>query len=230
MSSRTIRVLVADDFDLIRQGVRRILDYEPDMELCGEAVDGREALALLKDTKPDILLLDMNMPLLSGIQVLEAMKEMEHGTRTIVLTVEDDSVKINDAIRLGADGYVLKESVGREVVRGIRAVMEGEQFMDNAVLSILFQDIRKEKKEEGCVLDRLTERELDILRFLADGRSNKEIGEQLFISEKTVKNYTTKIFRKLEVTDRVKATLLAIGNGIHEYYRARECAREEGTR
>lgn len=209
-----IKVLVADDFDLIRQGVKRIIDFEEDIEVVGEATDGEQVLSLMAKHHPDVLLLDMNMPLKNGLEVLKILKEKELITKIIILTVENDYKIIKEAIQIGADGYVLKESVGKEVVKAIYTVMNGDNFIDQSLVTLLFQDLNQQNNQEKSKLDTLTKRELEILYHISNGLSNKEIGDKLFISEKTVKNYITKLFRKIDVSDRVKATIFAIENGI----------------
>ncbi len=212
-----IKIIVADDFDLIREGVKRIIDYEDDIEVVGEAVDGEQVLILVEKLKPDVLLLDMNMPKKSGLQVLKALKEKDIQIKTIILTVENDYNIIKEAINIGADGYVLKESVGKEVVKAIYAVVNDDKYIDQSLISLLFNDINQKPQKKEEVLDELSTREVEILFYISKGLSNKEISDKLYISEKTVKNYATKVFRKINVTDRVKATIFAIEHHIERY-------------
>lgn len=214
MGQQVIKVIVADDFDLIRQGVKRIIDFEDNIEVIGEATDGEQVLVLMEKHHPDVLLLDMNMPLKNGLEVLKILKEKDTKSKVIILTVENDYKIIKEAIQIGADGYVLKESVGKEVVKAIYTVMNGDNFIDQSLIALFFYDLNKQVCEEKSKLDTLTKREFEILYHISNGLSNKEIGDKLFISEKTVKNYITKIFRKIDVSDRVKATIFAIENGV----------------
>lgn len=217
MKQAVIKVLVADDFDLIREGVKRIIGFEEEIEIVGEATDGDQVLSLMAINQPDVLLLDMNMPIKDGLTVLKSLKASGCSTKVIILTVENDYNVIKEAIHIGADGYVLKESVGKEVVKAIYAVARGDKYIDQSLVSLLFQDLGKNSHKEESQLDQLTKRELEILYHLSKGFSNKEIGDILFISEKTVKNYVSKIFRKINVSDRVRATIFAMENHIERY-------------
>lgn len=219
MKPAVISVLVADDFDLIRQGVKRIIEFEEGIEIIGEATDGDQVLALMEMSQPDVLLLDMNMPVKDGLEVLKILKGNGYKTKIIILTVENDYNVIKEAIQIGADGYVLKESVGKEVVKAIYTVASGDKYIDQSLVSLFFHDLSKNAHKKGSLIDDLTKRELEILYYLSKGFSNKEIGERLFISEKTVKNYASKIFRKINVSDRVKATIYAIENHIERTFK-----------
>ncbi|CCJ34430.1 response regulator [Caloramator australicus] len=213
-----IKVLIADDHELIRRGLERIISFEEDIEVVGEARDGREVLDILKSKAVDVLLLDINMPIINGIDVLKIVKKDFNNVRVILLTVENQNTIIKKAIEIGADGYILKDSAGSEIVEAIRRVYSGENYIDKSLMSILFEDIKSKGKRTN-ILDSLTKREREILYLISQGLSNKEIGERLFLSEKTVKNYTTNIFSKLDVRDRVQAAIIAIENHIEEYFR-----------
>lgn len=219
MKETMIKVFVADDFDLIREGVKRIIEFEEDIDIIGEATDGDQVLDFMKRYQPDVLLLDMNMPIKDGLEVLKVIKEKGYKTKVIILTVENDYKVIKEAIHIGADGYVLKESVGKEVVKAIYTVARGDKYIDQSLVALFFQDLGKNSHKEGSVIESLTKRELEILYYLSKGYSNKEIGDTLFISEKTVKNYVSKIFRKINVSDRVNATIYAIKNHIERYFK-----------
>jgi len=213
-----IKVLIADDHELIRRGLERIISFEEDLEVVGEARDGREVLDILKSKAVDVLLLDINMPIINGIDVLKVVKRDFNALKVILLTVENQNTIIKKAIEIGADGYILKDSAGSEIVEAIRRVYSGENYIDKSLMSILFEDIKSKGKRTN-ILDSLTKREREILYLISQGLSNKEIGERLFLSEKTVKNYTTNIFSKLDVRDRVQAAIIAIENHIEEYFR-----------
>lgn len=221
MKNEVIKILVADDHDLIREGLKRILSFEKDMEVVAEAENGEKALRLIKLHEPDVVLLDCNMPLMSGIEVLERIKQHENSTKIIMLTVENDRKTIHTAIDIGADGYMLKDSAGTEIVNAIRIVDKGEKYIDKSLVSLLFSDLKNKDKKTASVLDKLSKREIEVLIKISKGLSNKEIGEQLFLSEKTIKNYATNLFRKINVEDRVQATILAIQNNIDEYYKTK---------
>jgi len=218
MKNEMIRILIADDHDIIRQGLKRIISFEDDMLIALEAQNGHEALELLKQKEVDIVILDCNMPIVNGIQVLKSIKEHGDKIKVIMLTVENDRKTIHTAIDVGADGYILKDSAGTEIVNAIRIVNNGDKYIDKSLVALLFSDIKINEKKQSSVLDELSKREIEVLLKISKGLSNKEIGEQLFISEKTVKNYTTNIFRKINVGDRVHATILALENNIEEYY------------
>jgi two-component system, NarL family, response regulator DegU len=221
MNSGQIKILIADDHSLIREGLKRIISFEENLTVIGEAENGEMVMLPIKQNKPDVMLLDMNMPLMSGIEVLKKIKELSNDIKVIMLTVENDSSIIHEAIDMGADGYMLKDSAGTEIVNAIRTVYKGEKYIDKSLVSLLFSGIRNSSKKTSCVLDVLSKREVEVLMKISEGFSNKEIGEQLYLSEKTVKNYATSIFRKLQVNDRVQATITAIQNKIESYYRLR---------
>jgi two-component system, NarL family, response regulator DegU len=221
MNSGQIKILIADDHSIIREGLKRIISFEENLTVIGEAENGERVMLPIKQNKPDVMLLDMNMPLMSGIEVLRRVKEQNNDIKVIMLTVENDSRIIHEAIDIGADGYMLKDSAGAEIVSAIRTVYKGEKYIDKSLVSLLFSDIRNKSKKASNVLDILSKREVEVLMKISEGFSNKEIGEQLYLSEKTVKNYATSVFRKLEVNDRVQATITAIQNNIESYYRLR---------
>ena len=219
METEVIRVLIADDHALIRQGLKTLISYEKDMVLVGEAENGEKVLDMLKLYEPNVVLLDLNMPLISGIEVLEQAKKIDKAVKVIILTVENDRRIIHEAINSGADGYVLKDSAGTEIVDAIRVVNKGEKYIDKSLVSILFSDIKNENIRTNSILDSLSKRELEVLLKISRGASNKEIGEQLFLSDKTVKNYATNLFRKLSTVDRVHATIIAFQANIEDYYK-----------
>jgi len=218
MKNEMISILIADDHDIIRQGLKRILSFEEDMFIALEAKNGQEALELLKQKEVDIVLLDCNMPLMNGIQVLKSIREQGDKIKVIMLTVENDRKTIHTAIDVGADGYILKDSAGTEIVNAIRLVYKGEKYIDKTLVSLLFSGIKIDEKKAPSILDELSKREVEVLIKISKGLSNKEIGEQLYLSEKTIKNYTTNIFRKINVNDRVHATIIALENNIEQYY------------
>lgn len=221
MKKERIKILIADDHDIIRQGLKRIIGFEQDMEISAEAENGEKALKLIKIHQPDVVLLDCNMPLMSGIEVLKSIKIQDEKAKVIMLTIENDRNIIHSAIDIGADGYMLKDSAGTEIVNAIRMVNMGEKYIDKSLVSLLFSDIKSKDKKAICILDSLSNREIDVLIKISKGLSNKEIGEQLYLSEKTIKNYATNLFRKINVQDRVQATILAIHNNIDEYYKTK---------
>ncbi|MFA9399263.1 MAG: response regulator [Clostridiaceae bacterium] len=218
MENDQIKVFIADDHSLIREGLRRIVSYEEDIIVVGEAKNGEEALEKLKNENANVLLLDFNMPGINGLEVLKKVKKENKLVSVIMITIEDDMKTIHNAIDNGADGYMLKDSLGEEIVEAIRTVYKNGKYIDKSLVPLLFQDIKNEKDDRISVLDNLSKRELDVFLNISKGFSNKEIGAKLFISEKTVKNYATNIFRKINVYDRVHATIFAIENKLELYY------------
>lgn len=221
MKKELIKLLIVDDHDLIRQGLRRIIGFEETLSIIGEAENGEIALKMINTHKPDVVLLDLNMPYMNGIEVLEILKKEKETSKVILLTVEQDRKTVHKAIEIGADGYVLKDSSGTEIVNAIKTVYSGEKYIDKALVSLLFSDIKRKDIKESSILDSLSKREIEVLIKISTGLNNKKIGEQLYLSEKTIKNYATNLFRKLNVKDRVQATILAIENNIKEYYKIR---------
>lgn len=217
MIDSNIKVLIADDHDLIRQGLKTILNYEADISVIGEASNGKEALYMIETHKPDVLLIDINMPLMSGLEVLKVIKDQKLSVKVLLLTVESDKKTILDAIEIGADGYILKGSSTQELIDGIRRVFNDENYIDKSLVSMLFKKVTtKEVRNE--VLDALGKRDLEILYYISKGYSNKEIGDMMFLSEKTIKNNATRIFKIIDVKDRVHATIYALEHKIAELY------------
>ena len=218
MRKEAIKILIADDHDLIRQGLKRIISFEENIIIVGEAENGEKVLNMLKICEPDVILLDMKMPLMDGLEVLKRAKEGSKTIKIIMLTVENDRTFILDAIDKGADGYVLKDSAGTEIVDAIKTVYGGEKYIDKSLVSILFSGFKSKAKKEQSILDSLTKREIEVLLYISKGLSNKDIGERLFLSEKTVKNYATNLFKKIKAHDRVQATIFALEHHIQRYY------------
>ncbi len=216
-----IRILIADDHQLLREGIRNFLSLEPDFEIVGEAANGEEAIARTIELRPDVLLLDINMPKASGIEVASRLKESCPEVRILALTIHDDQNYMMNMIQSGAAGYLLKDVEPSMMVQAVRRVYAGESYVEPSLTKKLFQGItnREEKKvapaapgiTEG---ERLSTREIEVLRLIGKGMSNAEIARTLYLSEKTVKNHLTNIFRKIDVTDRTQAVLYAIKHKI----------------
>jgi len=218
MRAKEIRIVIADDHDLIRQGLRTIIGLEEDLKILREVENGKLLLEVLKIHEADVVLLDVNMPIINGLEGLKRIKETYPTVRVIMLTIEKFDSTIRKAIDIGADGYVLKDSAGTEIVEAIRTVYNGEKYIDKSLVTMLFNQMTMKDEVKTSALDDLSRRELEVLREIARGHGNRKIGENLFISEKTVKNYATNVFRKLEVEDRVQATIFAIENDVEAYY------------
>lgn len=221
MVKNKISVVVVDDHDLIREGLNRIISFEDDLIISGQFKNGEELINNIKENIPDVILLDINMPLKNGIETLKILKELYPYIKIVMLTVENDKKTIMESIDIGADAYILKESAGSEIVTAIRNVYLGEKYIDKSLIKAMFLDIKSEaifRNKEIESLKLLTSRELTILYEISKGLKNKEIAVKLFLSEKTVKNYITSIFKKIEVEDRVQATIYAIRNNIEDFY------------
>ncbi len=208
--SETIRIVVVDDHPLFRDGVATILQNEEDMEVVGQGASADEAVRLAGDLMPDAILLDIDMPG-NGLQAARSITEAYPVIRIIMLTVSETEENLLGAMKAGAKAYILKGVAGRELLRIVRLVLAGESYVPPALAASLLTELGKPggQKRAADLRDELTPREIEILELLAKGMSNKEIGEKLFLSEKTVKHYVTNILQKLQVHNRVEAALLA---------------------
>ncbi len=211
-----IRVLIADDHLLFREGVRRLLDATPDIEVVGEAGTGDEAVRLVEELTPDVVLLDVVMPQQSGIEAARVLKRTSPRTRVIVLTVHGDDEFLFEAIKAGAMGYLLKDVTPDELIRAIRVVHQGEGLLAPAMAAKVFREFARtiEIRDLTAVLTPLTQREGEILQQVAAGLANKEIAHRLGISERTVKNHLSNIMEKLHVNSRTQAAVYAIRSGM----------------
>lgn len=211
-----INVVLADDHPLLLEGLRKILEMESDINVVGIAKDGLEAVQMVKEHKPQVLLLDINMPKLDGIEACLEIKEKAPETKIIALTVCDEEDKVLQILRVGAKGYFLKDVEPERLVDAVRNVMKGHSFIHPKVADKVLNQFTgmAEKKEKGLPEHSLTMRELEIIKKITEGLTNKEIAETLFISEKTVKNHITNILKKLDLRDRTQAALWAIKHKI----------------
>ncbi len=216
-----IRILIADDYQLLRQGIRNFLALEPDFDIIGEAVDGEDAVAKTQALLPDVLLLDINMPKLTGIEVAGKLKQLCPTVRVMALTIHDDENYMMKMIQSGAAGYLLKDVEPSVMVQAIRRIYAGESFVEPSLTKKLFHGITSREEIRPSLpahppqeIDRLSAREIEVLQLIGRGMSNAEIARELFLSEKTVKNHLTNIFRKIQVTDRTQAVLYAIKHKI----------------
>ena len=215
MTDKLIRVMIADDYEIIREGIKRVLEYEDNIKVIAESVDGNDVMSQVKLLKPDVLLLDMSMPGYSGLEILKLIREASIEIRVIMLTIERGADIINAAIEAGADGYVVKESTTAEIVEAIYTVFDGKKYLDKSLVDLIFNHYKQTEKES--VFSELSSRELEILYWISKGHSNKEIASELFLSEKTIKNNLTRMFKKLDVKDRVHAAVLAVTHHIDDY-------------
>lgn len=212
-----INVMLADDHVLIREGIKQLLEFDGSMKVIAEASDGIECLEKLKNVKPDILLLDINMPNMNGIDVLKELKEKNDPLKVLILTVHSEVEYLVKAVDIGANGYILKDSGSAELKQAINAVIdEGSYIQPNLIPALNSRLINRGMDKEK--LASLTKREVEILTQVACGMFNKEIAVNLNISERTVKNHISNIFKKIDASDRTQAAVFAIRNNIVNLY------------
>ena len=216
MHSDAIKVMIVDDHELIREGISKILDMENDIEIVFKARSGIEALEVLKEVNPDVILLDINMSELNGIETLKKIKASGSKTKIIMLTVYDDVEYISQSVNLGANGYVLKDSDSDTLIKTIKIVNEGGSYIQPTLATQLIKHMTNEKKNtnDKKLLELLTRRELIVMKEISSGLNNKSISKKLNISEKTVKNHVSSILKKLELQDRTQVAIYAIKNKI----------------
>jgi DNA-binding NarL/FixJ family response regulator len=215
--SQTIRVLIADDHPLVRGGLRSLLESVDDLEVCGEATTGEEAVELARSASPDVVVMDLNMPDLGGIEATRRIVETADDVHVLVMTMHEDDEAVFAALRAGAHGYVLKGALQDETLRAIRAVANGEAILGPTIAARLQRYLTSPPTADPTdAFPQLTERELDVLELLAGRRTNAEIAATLFLSQKTVRNYVSGILAKLKVADRAEARLVARAAGIGE--------------
>ena len=212
-----INVMLADDHVLIREGIKQLLEFDGSMKVIAEASDGIECLEKLKNVKPDILLLDINMPNMNGIDVLKELKEKNDPLKVLILTVHSEVEYLVKAVDIGANGYILKDSGSAELKQAINAVIdEGSYIQPNLIPALNSRLINRDMDKEKLVS--LTKREVEILTQVACGMFNKEIAVNLNIRERTVKNHISNIFKKIDASDRTQAAVFAIRNNIVNLY------------
>lgn len=231
-SNHKIKILLADDHQLFREGLKRILNMEDDLEVIGECGDGIQVLEFCNHTIPEIVLMDINMPTENGVVATERLKNMFPDVKVIILSIHDDESYVFETLRKGATGYLLKDMEAEALINAIRSVVQGHAYIHPKVTGKLINQLRRmtylddmgivsgaaAAQEPGVKFiagdeSPLTRREAEVLRLMAEGKSNKLIGEFLFISEKTVKNHVSSILQKMEVDDRTQAVIHSIKFG-----------------
>ncbi|MFZ5879268.1 MAG: response regulator [Chloroflexota bacterium] len=210
-----IRVLICDDQDLVCEGLRAILEASSEIQVAGVAHDGAEAVELVAKSQPDVVLMDLKMPIMNGLQATQAIRQNHPQVKVLVLTTYDADEWVFDAIRSGAAGYLLKNTPREALVRAIKDTVEGKTPVDSAVAGKLFSRVASNTPApESSIFNDLSERDLDILRLVARGLSNADIAQRLFLTEGTVRNYVSQVLMKLGVTDRTQAAVIALRHGL----------------
>jgi NarL family two-component system response regulator LiaR len=207
-------VLICDDHAVVRQGLATFLDLQDDIEIAGEAADGEDAVAKAASLKPDVVLIDLVMPRLDGIEAIRRIRAVDPDAKIIVLTSYTDDDKIFAAIRAGASGYLMKDVSPQDLAKAIRMARDGEPLLSPDVARRLMDHVSHPAPPGSAALARLTAREVEVLRLIARGLANKEIARELVLSEKTVKTHVSNLLQKLDLSDRTQAALFAVRNGL----------------
>ena len=207
-----IRVLLADDHIMVREGTRRILEREPDLEVVGEAGDGRETIDLVAETHPDVVVMDISMPVMNGIEATKGIKHLLPQTAVLVLTAYDDDEYVFAILEAGAAGYLLKNARGSELIDAVRRIAAGEAVLHPSIAQKVLRRVTHRNHETQ--VDALTEREHEVLTLAAKGLSNREIAAQLIVSPRTVQAHMANIFGKLQVGSRTEAVMTALRRGL----------------
>lgn len=208
-----INIMLVDDHNLIREGIKQLLEFNNDMKVVAEYSNGQECILHIDDYPIDLLLLDINMPILNGIETLAQLRKLKNNVKVLFLTVHNEVEYILKGSELGANGYILKDAGFDELKTAIYTIINGEQYIQPKLIPALNNYLVK-KDNDKEIIDSLTKRELEVLKLLAVGSFNKDIAESLGISERTVKNHISNIFKKISVSDRTQAAVFAIKNNI----------------
>lgn len=208
-----IRVMIADDHKMVREGLKNLIEFDENIRVVDESNDGSECIAKLNIIRPDVLLLDINMPEMNGIEVLEILVKKKSRPKILILTLHNEIEYLLKAVDMGVDGYILKDSDSHELIRAINCVYYGERFIQPSLIpflnsKLIARDIDREK------INSLSNREIEVLKLVALGLFNKDIGDKLCISERTVKNHLSNIFKKIDCVDRTQAAVFCIRNGL----------------
>lgn len=226
MEMTQTRIAIVDDHELFREGLKRIFDLEDEFKVVAEGRTGREAIRIAGEQKPEILIMDINMPDMNGIEATKQLSLLSPETRVLILSIHDDESYITHALEAGASGFLLKEVASTELISAVRAVARDGAYLHPKVTTNVLKEYRRllqfkgdqagrgvESRTDDPVYQLLSRREVEVLHLLADGRSNRDISDMLFISEKTVKNHVSSVLRKMDVNDRTQAVVDAIRRG-----------------
>lgn len=209
-----MKVMIADDHGIVRSGITLLLERQPDIDVIGEASDGAEALTMAIEHRPDVAVLDISMPKLTGLQAAREIKQQAPEVNVLLLSMHDDESYLYEALRVGAGGYVLKRAADQDLVRAVRAVNDGEPFLtDDAQRSLVKAWMQSDEEPRR---DKLTDRELEVVKLIAEAHTNKQIAEVLGLSEKTVESHRSNILNKLGMSDRVELVRYAVRRGLIE--------------
>jgi DNA-binding NarL/FixJ family response regulator len=215
MSEKPIRVLIADDHALVREGIRRVLDDDPGFDVVAEAADGKQAIAAVVETEPDVAILDISMPELSGLEAARRLRDRRPNLKVLILSMHDESEYVMRAVHAGAAGYLLKDDAGPALLRqAVRTVHAGDSFFSPAVATRLTDALRGGSSGAGDPLELLTAREREVLRLVACGNSNKQIAFELGISRRTVESHRESLMRKIEIRTVAGLTRFALEHGL----------------
>ena len=211
-----IRVLIADDHAMVRQGLKTIIELEDDMFVVAQASNGEEAINLARKERPDVILMDINMPGTNGIQAIKTLKEEDSNYKIIVLTLHQDREYLFKTLQMGCEGYVIKDAESSVLIEAIRSVYKNQTYIQPNMTGELVKELNRVtlSDKERHFANNLTNREIEVLLLITEGMINKEIAHKLYISEKTVKNHISNIFKKLEVNDRTQAAIYALKHNI----------------
>lgn len=209
----SIRIVIADDHSMVREGIKQLLELDDNLVVVDEAADGIEAIEKVEAGKPDVLLLDINMPNMNGIEALKNIRQKGLDVKVLILTIHNEVEYLMKAVEVGCDGYVLKDSDSNLLKKAIYTIHSGEQFVQPSLTPALNAGMAL-KAAADDKLSELTRREIEVLKLIAEGLFNKEIAAKLDISERTVKNHVSNIFKKIDVSDRTQAAVFAIKNNL----------------
>ncbi|NLK20589.1 MAG: response regulator transcription factor [Epulopiscium sp.] len=218
---KNIKVIIADDHSMVREGLKQLIELEEDIEVIDQAGNGAEVIERVLEKTPDVVLMDINMPILNGIEATKKLRDKKIESKIIMLTIHNEIEYLFETVEMGIDGYVLKDSESEVLISAIRAVYKGESYIQPNMAAKLVKKMSKIQNDLGEKIEnkeQLTRREIEVLQLVTEGMLNKEIAQKLCISEKTVKNHISNIFKKINVCDRTQAAVYAIREHIVNIY------------